>query len=139
MPPNNDIFMLRDKERQRKKAVSLIVSFLLVSYIQSFIILLLLFHKLLVNRILYQAHTYLQERIKQRSLKVHEKMTYATKINFKTSDMIRPADSDEEMQKSDEDDGRAVAVKDDPQFTLAVTRGNFRQVFPFYACASSII
>ena len=37
--------------------------------------------------------------------------------------MIRPADSDEETQQSDEDDGRAVAVKDDPQFTLAVTRG----------------
>ncbi len=37
--------------------------------------------------------------------------------------MIRPADSDEEKEKSDEDDGKAVAVKDDPQFTLAVTRG----------------
>ena len=37
--------------------------------------------------------------------------------------MIRPADSDDEQAASDEDEGRAVAVKDDPQFTLAVTRG----------------
>ena len=37
--------------------------------------------------------------------------------------MIRPADSDDEQTPSDEDDGRAVAVKEDPQFTLAVTRG----------------
>ena len=83
MPPDNDIFLLRDKERQRKK----------------------------------------QERIRQRKLKVHEKTTYATRINFKTASMIRPADSDDDKEKSDEDDGRAVAVKDDPQFTLAVTRG----------------
>ena len=38
--------------------------------------------------------------------------------------MIRPADSDDEQDKSDEDDGKSVAVKDDPQFTLAVTRGS---------------
>lgn len=82
MPPENDIFLLRDKERQKKK----------------------------------------QERIRQRKLKVHEKTTYATRINFKTASMIRPADSDEEGEKSDEDDGKAVAVKDDPQFTLSVTR-----------------
>lgn len=37
--------------------------------------------------------------------------------------MIRPADSDEEEKKEEEDDGKTVAVKDDPQFTLAVTRG----------------
>jgi len=82
MPADNDIFLLRDKERQKKK----------------------------------------QERIRQRKLKVHEKTTYATRINFKTASMIRPADSDEEGEKSDEDDGKAVAVKDDPQFTLSVTR-----------------
>ena len=64
-----------------------------------------------------------QERIRQRNLKVHEKTTYATRINFKTASMIRPADSDEEEKKEEEDDGKAVAVKDDPQFTLAVTRG----------------
>ncbi len=32
-------------------------------------------------------------------------------------------ESDEEQSESDSDDGRAVAVKEDPQFTLAVTRG----------------
>ena len=37
--------------------------------------------------------------------------------------MIHPADSDEDKQQSDDDDGKALAVKDDPQFTLAVTRG----------------
>ena len=54
---------------------------------------------------------------------MHEKTTYATRVNFKTASMIRPADSDDEQSQSDEDDGRAVAVKEDPQFTLAVTRG----------------
>ena len=64
-----------------------------------------------------------QERIKQRNLRVHEKTTYATRVNFKTAQMIHPADSDDDQADSDEDEGRAVAVKDDPQFTLAVTRG----------------
>lgn len=35
--------------------------------------------------------------------------------------MIRPADSDEDGEAEDSD--KAVAVKDDPQFTIAVTRG----------------
>ena len=43
--------------------------------------------------------------------------------------MIRPADSDDEESQSDEDDGRAVAVKEDPQFTLAVTRGCLTHIF----------
>lgn len=34
--------------------------------------------------------------------------------------MIKPADSDEEKE---EETDKAVAVKDDPQFTIAVTRG----------------
>lgn len=80
MPPEVDIFVLRDKERQRKK----------------------------------------QERLKQRELKVHEKTTYASKVNFRTASMIRPADSDEDGEAEDSD--KAVAVKDDPQFTIAVTR-----------------
>ena len=37
--------------------------------------------------------------------------------------MIHPADSEEERDKSDGDDSeKTMAVKDDPQFTLAVTR-----------------
>lgn len=35
--------------------------------------------------------------------------------------MIRPADSDDDGEAEDSD--KAVAVKDDPQFTIAVTRG----------------
>lgn len=58
-------------------------------------------------------------------MRVHEKMTYATKINHKTREMIRPAESEED--KSDEDDitggDKAVAVKEDPQFVIAVTKG----------------
>lgn len=80
MPPDSDIFLMRDKERQRKK----------------------------------------QERLRQRDLKVHEKTTYASKVNFKTAQMIKPTDSDEE--KDEEESDKAVAVKDDPQFTIAVTR-----------------
>ena len=87
---------------------------------------------LLLWNVFFILSPFLQERIKQRSLKVHEKTTYATRINFKTAQMIRPADSDEEQEKSDEDDGRAVAVKDDPQFTLAVTRGTLLSLM--YLC-----
>ena len=68
----------------------------------------------------------LQERLRQRELKVHEKTTYASKVNFKTASMIKPADSDEEKE---EDTDKAVAVKDDPQFTIAVTRGWFCRAF----------
>ena len=61
-------------------------------------------------------------------MKVHEKMTYAAKVNHKTRAMIRPADSDEEQAAIDEapaGDKAAVAVKDDPQFVIAVTRGMY--------------
>jgi len=79
MPPDSDIFLLRDKERQRKK----------------------------------------QERLRQRNLKVHEKTTYASRVNFRTAAMIHPQESESEEE---EDADKAVAVKDDPQFTIAVTR-----------------
>ena len=48
--------------------------------------------------------------------------------------MIRPVDSDDEQSQSDEDDGRAVAVKEDPQFTLAVTRGLFHRYICSMVC-----
>lgn len=52
-------------------------------------------------------------------------MTYAAKINHKTRSMIRPTGSDEE--KTEDDDllagDKTVAVKEDPQFVIAVTRG----------------
>ncbi|GFO44040.1 coiled-coil domain-containing protein 37-like isoform x1, partial [Plakobranchus ocellatus] len=79
MPADSDIFLLRDKERQRKK----------------------------------------QERIRQRNLRVHEKTTYASRVNFRTAAMIHPAESESEEE---EESDKAVAVKDDPQFTIAVTR-----------------
>ncbi|XP_041347544.1 cilia- and flagella-associated protein 100-like [Gigantopelta aegis] len=60
------------------------------------------------------------ERERQRQLKVHEKTTYATQVNCRTAQMIRPADSDEDEEEEETD--KAVAVKDDPQFTIAVTR-----------------
>ncbi|XP_033647144.1 cilia- and flagella-associated protein 100-like isoform X2 [Asterias rubens] len=83
MPADNDIFMLRDKERQRKKA----------------------------------------ERVKQRGLKVHEKTTYSSRVNALRSSMRKPlADIEADEEKSDDADDKAVAVKDDPTFTLAVTR-----------------
>lgn len=83
VPADNDIFMLRDKERQKKK----------------------------------------QERIKQRSMKVHEKTTYSSRVNAKTAAMrkIGEESDDEEGEEKKDKDG-AIAVKDDPQFTLAITK-----------------
>ena len=68
----------------------------------------------------------LQERINQRKLKVHEKTTYTSRVNTKTAAMRKIAyDSEDEFveeEKKKEKDG-VIAVKDDPQFTLAITRG----------------
>ena len=52
-------------------------------------------------------------------------MTYTTKINFKSKSVIRPDPSDDEEDKSDDEENRTVAVKEDPQFVLAVTRGHY--------------
>ncbi|CAD5122009.1 DgyrCDS10461 [Dimorphilus gyrociliatus] len=60
-----------------------------------------------------------EDRIRLRDLKVHEKTTQATRINFKTARMIKPIESDEERER---DDDEIVPVKEDPEFTLAVTR-----------------
>lgn len=53
-------------------------------------------------------------------------MTYAAKVNHKTRAMIRPVDSDEETPAIEDvlgNEKAAVAVKEDPQFVIAVTRG----------------
>lgn len=63
-----------------------------------------------------------QEREKQRKLHVHEKTTYASRVNFRTAAMINPTESSDE--DGEEESDKAVAVKDDPQFTIAVTRGD---------------
>ncbi|XP_031571792.1 cilia- and flagella-associated protein 100-like [Actinia tenebrosa] len=84
VPSDNDIFMLRDQERQKKK----------------------------------------EERIQQRKLKVHEKTTYTTRVNAKTAAMRKIAheSDDEVVEEEKKDKDGAIAVKDDPQFTLAITR-----------------
>ncbi|KXJ19876.1 Coiled-coil domain-containing protein 37 [Exaiptasia diaphana] len=84
LPSDNDIFMLRDKERQKKK----------------------------------------EHRTQQRKLKVHEKTTYTSQVNAKTAEMRKigqPSDDEVEEEEKKDKDG-AIAVKDDPQFTLAITR-----------------
>lgn len=85
VPQDNDVFMLRDKERQKKK----------------------------------------QERVQQRSLRVHEKTTYTSRVNAKTAAMRKiGGESEDEFFEEEikkEKDG-VIAVKDDPQFTLAITR-----------------
>uniref|UniRef100_H2ZEG4 DUF4200 domain-containing protein n=1 Tax=Ciona savignyi TaxID=51511 RepID=H2ZEG4_CIOSA len=81
VPSDQDIFMLRDKERQRKN----------------------------------------EERNRQREMKVHEKTTYASRVNAKTASMRRAALGDDEGSTTDEDT-LDLAVKDDPTWTLAVTR-----------------
>nr|XP_054750481.1 cilia- and flagella-associated protein 100-like isoform X2 [Lytechinus pictus] len=87
MPADNDIFMLRDKERQRKKA----------------------------------------ERIKQRGLKVHEKTTYTSRVNALRASMRRPLDELDAEEDDEAGDEKALAVKDDPSFTIAVTRGIYHK------------
>ena len=69
----------------------------------------------------------LQERVKQRGLRVHEKTTYASRVNALRSSMRKPlADLDDEEAKEEEGgEGEALAVQDDPSFTLAVTRGMY--------------
>ncbi|CAH1266360.1 cilia- and flagella-associated protein 100-like isoform X3 [Branchiostoma lanceolatum] len=82
MPVENDIFILRDKERQKKKA----------------------------------------ERVKQRNLRVHEKTTYATRVNAKTASMRKAVIESSDSEDEREDEDKAVAVKEDPSWTIAVTR-----------------
>ncbi|PIK37026.1 putative coiled-coil domain-containing protein [Apostichopus japonicus] len=83
VPADNDIFMLRDKERQRKKA----------------------------------------ERIKQRDLRVHEKSTYTSRVNAMRAALRKPLQEiDDDVDMEEEMDDKTLAVKDDPTFTLAVTR-----------------
>lgn len=62
---------------------------------------------------------------------MHEKTTYASRVNTKTAAMRKIADdSDDEFveeEKQKEKDG-VIAVKDDPQFTLAITRGRQKYI-----------
>ena len=72
---------------------------------------------------IFQSYFTIQERIRQQNLHVQDKTTYTQQVNFKTAAMIHPDFSDSDGGE-DVDDGRTVAVKDDPQFTLTITRGN---------------
>jgi len=74
--------------------------------------------------------TILQEREKQRKLRVHEKSTYASRVNAKTASMRRAAlgTSAEDISA---DLSQDLELKDDPGWTLAVTRGSvFLQLPP---------
>ncbi|CAK8690551.1 unnamed protein product [Clavelina lepadiformis] len=82
VPPDQDIFMLRDKERQRKK----------------------------------------EERDRQRSLHVHEKTTYASRVNAKTASMRKAALATDAIDTDAADEMQDMALKDDPGWTMAVTR-----------------
>ena len=59
---------------------------------------------------------------------MHEKTTYTSRVNAKTAAMRKIGDDSEddfvEEEKKKDKDG-VIAVKDDPQFTLAITRGRF--------------
>ena len=59
---------------------------------------------------------------------MHEKTTYTSRVNAKTAAMRKIGDNNEddfvEEEKKKDKDG-VIAVKDDPQFTLAITRGRF--------------
>jgi hypothetical protein len=56
---------------------------------------------------------------------VHEKTTYTSRVNAKTAAMrnIGHSSDDEVVEEEKKDKDGAIAVKDDPQFTLAITRG----------------
>lgn len=51
--------------------------------------------------------------------------------------MIKPADSDEEKEMEDSD--KAIAVKDDPEHTIAVTRGEITLIYTLILLWCSII
>lgn len=60
-----------------------------------------------------------QEKERQKTLRVHEKTTYATRVNAKTASMRRAA------LDTEDDDDQARKIKDDPGWIMAVTRGPF--------------
>lgn len=64
----------------------------------------------------------LQERDRQRQLRVHEKTTYTTRVNAKTAAMrkgVLDTDDGDEYEEA----VKGLSRKDDPGWTLAVTRG----------------
>ena len=64
-----------------------------------------------------------KERETQRELKVHQKTTYASRINARTKAMIKPAaDIEEEVFAEEKDNEGVWTVKEDPQFVLTTTR-----------------
>ena len=64
-----------------------------------------------------------KERETQRELKVHQKTTYASRINARTKAIIKPAaDIEEEVIDEEKSKEGVWTVKDDPQFVLTTTR-----------------
>ena len=68
-----------------------------------------------------------QERAKERKLRVHEKSTYASRVDAKMASLrqtvlaLNKPDSSEPQGGSD----KATRLHKDTQFVLATTRGNF--------------
>lgn len=56
---------------------------------------------------------------------MHEKTTYASRMNARTKAMIRPAgDTDDDISpEEDEQNDGVLAMKDDPEFVLSTTKG----------------
>lgn len=73
---------------------------------------------------------------------MHEKTTYTSRVNTKTAAMRKIADDSEdefvEEEKKKEKDG-VIAVKDDPQFTLAITRGRQKYTCNTYIYITSYL
>lgn len=79
IPPDNQFFLLRTKEREKKNA----------------------------------------ERDLQKTLKVHQKMTYATKMNATMAGLRKEIEADVEADGSPE---QAVAVQESPSWKLTITK-----------------
>ena len=54
---------------------------------------------------------------------MHEKTTYTSRVNALRASMRRPLEELEAEEDEEDGDEKALAVKDDPSFTIAVTRG----------------
>ncbi|XP_069499498.1 cilia- and flagella-associated protein 100 [Ambystoma mexicanum] len=82
IPPDSQLFLLRDKEREKKKA----------------------------------------ERELQKTLKVHEKMTYATKTNAKMAGLRKEIEAE---SKGDIPPEKTMAVQESPSWKLTITKDNY--------------
>ena len=83
MPPDSDIFVLREKEKQQKLKVTLIV-----------------YRK--TNFLIQLCFDLLKEKEKNKSLKVHQKLTHNQKLIEGMKAGLKPDISDDEIEEDDE-------------------------------------